>query len=123
MRYLLLLLLIGVAPARASTVQPNFTTGSMTQTVVTTQTVEESIVTEYLGGDVTVWNGDNVKAVDANGADCDITDTGVECKIVDTGLPWELELITRDAGVVQTIETERTIETDSTTNTLSVFSQ
>ena len=123
MRYLLLLLLIGVAPVKAQSIQPNFTTGSMTQTVVTTQTVEESIVTEYHGGDVTVWNGDNVKAVDANGADCDITDTGVEFKIVDTGLPWELELITRDAGVVQTIETERTIETDSTTNTLSVFSQ
>ena len=123
MRYLLLLLLIGVAPVKAQSVQPNFTTGSMTQTVVTTQTIEETIVTEHLGGDVLVWNGDNVKAVDANGADCDITDTGVEFKVVDTSLPWELELIARDAGVVQTIETERTIETDSTTNTLSVFSQ
>ena len=123
MRYLLLLLLIGVAPANAQTVQPNFTTGSMTQTVVTTQTIEETIATEYVGGAVTVWNGDNVKAVDANGADCDITDTNVEFKIVDSGLPWELELITRAAGVVQTVDTDRTIETDSTTNTLSVFSQ
>ena len=123
MRYLLLLLLIGVAPARANQVQPNFTTGSMTQTIVTTQTIEETIVTEHFGGDVTIWNGDNVKAVDANGADCDITHSAAEFKIVDSGLPWELEIIARDAGLVQTIETERTIETDSTTNTLSVFSQ
>ena len=123
MRYLLLLLLIGVIPAKAQSVQPNFTTGSMTQTVVTTQTVEETIVTEYVGGAVTVWNGDNVKAVDANDAVTDITHTATEFKIVDAGLPWELEIITRAAGVVQTVETDRTIETDSTTNTLSVFSQ
>jgi len=122
MRYLLLLLLIA-APASAQQVTPNFTTGSMTQTVVTTQVVEETIETERFGGDVEVWNGDNIKAVDANGSASNVTGTGTVFEIVDTSLPWELELITRDAGLIETVDTDRTVTTNSTTNTLSVFSQ
>ena len=123
MRYLFLLLLITCVPVKAQQVTPNFTTGSMTQTIVTTQVIEEVVETERFGGAVTVWNGDNVKAIDANGADCAITATSAVFAIVDEDLPWELELITRAAGVVETIDADRTITTNSTTNTLSVFSQ
>ena len=123
MRYLFLLLLITCSPARAQQVTPNFTTGSMTQTIVTTQVIEEVVETERFGGAVTVWNGDNVKAVDANGADCAITATSAVFEIVDEDLPWELEVIVRAAGVVETVDADRTITTNSTTNTLSVFSQ
>ena len=122
MRYLILLLLIA-APASAQQVTPNFTTGSMTQTVTTTQVIEEVVAEERFGGEVSVWNGDNIKAVDANGAASNVTGTGTVFHIVDTDLPWELELITRDAGLIETVDIEREITTNSTTNTLSVFSQ
>ena len=43
MKRLLLLLLISPSAAFAQAVTPNFTTGSMTQTVTATQTVNETI--------------------------------------------------------------------------------
>ena len=119
MKYLLPLLLIGT-PAIA---QPNFTTGSMTQTTTATQTVTETIAIERLGGAVTTWNGDNVEAIDSNGASIDIVDTNTEFHIVDATQPWQLEIITRAAGVVETEDITRTINTTTTTNTLSVFAQ
>ena len=124
MKRLLLLLLISPIAASAQTVTPNFTTGTMTQTVTTTQTVNETSAIERFGGDVNVWNGDNVGAVDANGASVDISyPTGLEFHIVDSTQPWQLEITTRAAGLVETEDTTRTIVTDSVTNTLSVFSQ
>ncbi len=67
MKYLLPLLLIA-GPVSAQSVTPNFTTGSMTQTTNATQTVTEVVAIERFGGEVKTWNGDNVKAVDGNGA-------------------------------------------------------
>ena len=122
MKLLFLLLLIG-SPAYAQSVTPNFTTGSMTQTVTATKTVTETIAIERLGGAVTTWNGDNVKAIDTSGSAIDITATGTQFHIVDNAQPWQLEIITRAAGVVETEDVSRTIETDTVTNTLSVFSQ
>ena len=78
---------------------------------------------ERFGGDLTVWNGDNVEAVDDSGNSINIVDTNTEFVIVDTALPWQLEITSREAGLVETIDTTRTIQTDSVTNTLSVFSQ
>ena len=122
MKLLFLLLLIG-SPAYAQSVTPNFTTGSMTQTVTATQTVTETIAIERLGGAVTTWNGDNVKAIGTSGSAVDIKATGTQFHIVDTAEPWQLEIITRAAGVVETEDVSRTIKTDTVTNTLSVFSQ
>jgi hypothetical protein len=124
MKRLLLLLLISPLAASAQSVTPNFTTGTMTQTVTATQTVNETSVIERFGGDVNVWNGDNVEAIDANGHSVDIADpTGLEFHIVDPTQPWQLEVTTRAAGLVETVDTTRTIVTDTVTNTLSVFSQ
>ena len=124
MKRLLLLLLISPIAASAQTVTPNFTTGTMTQTVTTTQTVNETSAIERFGGDVNVWNGDNVTAINSNGQSVDIADpTGLEFHIVDSAQPWQLEITTRSAGLVETEDTTRTIVTDSVTNTLSVFSQ
>ena len=124
MKRLLLLLLISPIAASAQSVTPNFTTGTMTQTVTATQTVNETSVIERFGGDVNVWNGDNVEAIDANGHSVDIADpTGLEFHIVDPTQPWQLEVTTRAAGLVETVDTTRTIVTDTVTNTLSVFSQ
>ncbi len=121
--YRFLLLLLIAAPVSAQSVTPNFTTGSMTQTVTTTQEVTEIISTERFGSAINVWSGDNIKALDANGAATSVNATGVQFEIVDTALPWELEMTSRAAGLIETIDIDRTVETDSVTNTLSVFSQ
>jgi len=127
MKRLLLLLLISPIAASAQTVTPNFTTGTMTQTVTTTQTVNETSAIERFGGNISVWNGDNVEAIDANGHSVNLTTTAdptdLEFHIVDATQPWQLEVTTRAAGLVETEDTTRTIVTDSVTNTLSVFSQ
>ena len=73
MKNLILLLLIA-APASAQSVTPNFTTGTMTQTVTSTQTITETNEIERFGGKVKTWNGDNVEAIDASGAATNIID-------------------------------------------------
>ena len=105
MRRLLLLLSVIFVPASAQSVTPNFTTGTMTQTVTATQTVNETIVSERYGGDVTVWNGDNIEAVNTEGASINIVDTSTQFHIVDPSHPWQLEITTREAGLVETINT------------------
>lgn len=122
MKLLFLLLLIG-SPAYSQAVTPNFTTGSMTQTVTATQTVTETVAIERFGGAVKTWNGDNIKALGTSGSAVDVAATGTQFHIVDTSLPWQLEIVTRGAGIVETEDVSRTIETDTVTNTLSVFSQ
>ena len=124
MKLLPLLLLLIAAPAAAQSVTPNFTTGSMTQTVTATQTVTEAIAVERFGGAITTWNGDNVSAVGSDGTTAaNIIDTDTEFYVVDTTQPWQLEVITRAAGLVETEDITRTINLTTTTNTLSVFSQ
>ena len=118
MKYLLPLLLIA-GPVSAQSVTPNFTSGSMTQTVSATQTVTEVVAIERFGGEVKTWNGDNVQSVGGGG----ITATGTTWSIVDNTLPWQLETVTRAAGIVETEDINRTITTTTLTNTLSVFSQ
>ena len=95
----------------------------MTQTSTSTQTVEETIAIERFGGDVYTWKGDNVKVIDANDAAISINDTAAQFEVVDTTLPWQLEIISRDAGVVETEDITRTVDVESTVTTLSVFSQ
>ena len=123
MRKLLFLLLLIPASASAQSVTPNFTTGSMTQTVVTTQTITETNSIERFGGSVSTWNGDNVEAVDSSGVATNIIDTSTEFTVVDSTQPWQLEIVERSAGIVETEDISRTITTNSTTNTLSVFAQ
>ena len=118
MKYLLPLLLIA-GPVSAQSVTPNFTSGSMTQTVSATQTVTEVVAIERFGGDVKTWNGDNVTSTGGGG----ITDSSSTLSIVDSSQPWQLELVTRAAGIVETEDINRTITTTTLTNTLSVFSQ
>ena len=101
-----------------ASVTPNFTTGTMTQTTTATQTITEVSTVERYGGDVTVWNGDNVEPVSTT----DIV-SATEFEVVDASQPWQLEINTRSAGIVETVDTTRTITTDTVTHTLSVFSQ
>jgi len=114
---LLLLLLLTPVAARANPITPAFTQGSMQSTTVTTTDIEETIETEIYGGAYSKWTGENITpsaAIDASGTSFSVTTAGD---------PFTLEITTRAAGVVETIDIDRTIEQTSTTTSLSVFSQ
>ena len=88
----------------------------MQATTTSTQTVTETIAHEVMGGAVTTYSGTNVQP------STNITDAAATYSIVDTAEPWQLEITTRAAGVIETIDIDRTIDTDTTTMSLSVFS-
>ena len=113
----LLLLLLLASPAAAQTVTPQFTQGSMQSTTTTTQTITETIATEVYGGAYSSWSGTNVTPSG------DITDSSTTWSVTTAGEQFQLETVTRAAGVVETIDVTRDIETTSTTTSLSVFSQ
>ena len=129
MKFLPLLLLIFAPTSALANVPSSFTTGTMTQTVTATQTVNETIVTERYGGSINRWNGDNVEPIETGlsrtGDDAAGEDiiAALEFQVVDVSMPWQLEITTRPAGLVETINTERTVQTDTVTHTLSVFAQ
>lgn len=116
MRALLLLLLLP-ASAAAQTITPQFTQGSMTATTTSTQTIEEVIAHEVYGAAVTKYSGENVTP------STNITDSSATWSVTTAGDPWTLEITERSAGVIETIDIDRTIDTESTTTSLSVFSQ
>ena len=113
----LLLLLLLAAPASAQTVTPQFTQGSMQSTTTTTIDIERTIETEVYGGDYSSWSGSNVTP------SADIAGSATTFSVEDSDSPWSLEITTRDAGVVETIDITETIESTSTTTSLSIFSQ
>ena len=113
----LLLLLLLAAPVSAQTVTPQFTQGSMQSTTTTTVDIERTIETEVFGGDYNSWSGSNVTP------SADIAGDSTTFSVTTAGDPWSLEITTRDAGVVETIDISETIESTSTTTSLSIFSQ
>ena len=113
--FIVLLLLPGAAMAQ--TVTPNFTQGSMTSTTTTTQTVNETIQVKVYGGDYASYSGINVTPSGAIGA------SGTTYSVTNAGEQFQLETVTRAAGLVEQQDITRTITTNSTTNSLSVFSQ
>ena len=113
----LLLLLLLASPAAAQTVTPQFTQGSMQSTTTTTQTITETIATEVYGGAYSSWSGTNVTPSG------DITDSATTWSVTTAGEQFQLETVTRAAGIVETIDVTRDIDTTSTTTSLSVFSQ
>jgi len=113
----LLLLLLLASPAAAQTVTPQFTQGSMQSTTTTTQTITETIATEVYGGAYSSWSGTNVTPSG------DITDSSTTWSVTTAGEQFQLETVTRAAGIIETIDITRDIDTTSTTTSLSVFSQ
>ena len=113
----LFLLLLLASPAAAQTVTPQFTQGSMQSTTTTTQTSTETIATEVYGGAYSSWSGTNVTPSG------DITDSSTTWSVTTAGEQFQLETVTRAAGIIETIDITRDIETTSTTTSLSVFSQ
>ena len=116
MKFLILLLLFPLSAA-AQTVTPQFTQGSMQSTTTTTQTITETIATEVYGGAYSSWSGTNVTPSG------DITDSSTTWSVTTAGEQFQLETVTRAAGIIETIDITRDIDTTSTTTSLSVFSQ
>ena len=116
-KLILLLALLSPSIARANTVTPQFTTGSMTSTTTTQQTINSVEIKEVYGSEVFTWSGNNVTPSG------DLVDTATTFSVTDTALPWNLETTYRDAGLVELWTTTTDYDIQSTTNSLSVFSQ
>lgn len=114
----LLLLLLLPASVSAQTISPRFTSATVNATTTTTQTIDEVIAHEIYGAAVNTYSGTNVKPSAA-----DITNSTTTWDIVTEGEDFQLEITSRAAGIIETIDIDRTISTDSTTTTLSVFAQ
>tara|TARA_B100001778_G_scaffold280638_1_gene245453 strand:- start:6282 stop:6629 length:348 start_codon:yes stop_codon:yes gene_type:complete len=112
-----LILLMMLASPAAAQVTPNFTQGSMQSTTTTTIDIERTIETEIMGGDYSSWSGTNVTPSG------DILDDSTTYSVTTAGEQFQLEVVTRAAGVVETIDITESIDQTSTTTSLSVFSQ
>ena len=126
-RWLLLLALLSPSVARANTVTPAFTQGSMNATTTTVQTVTETVEQKVYGGELNSWTGTNVTATSATSGGITASDAVFE--ITTAGEDFQLETVTRAADsqtglvLLETIYIDRTITTNATTTSLSVFSQ
>ena len=112
-----LILLMMLASPAAAQVTPNFTQGSMQSTTTTTIDIERTIETEIMGGDYSSWSGTNVTPSG------DITNGSTTFSVHTAGDPFQLEITTRTAGVIEDITITEDIDITSTTSSLSIFSQ
>ena len=113
----LILLLMLASPAAAQQVTPNFTQGSMQSTTTTTVDIDRTIETNIYGGDYKSWSGTNVTPSG------DILDSATTYSVTTAGEQFQLETVDRVAGVVENIVIDEVIQQQSTTTSLSVFSQ
>ena len=126
-RWLILLALLSPSVARANTVTPAFTQGSMNATTTTVQTVVETVEQKVYGGELQSWSGTNVTATSASSGG--ITDSDAVFSITTAGEDFQLEIVDRPANattglvLLETIDIDRAITTNATTVSLSVFSQ
>ena len=116
-KLILLLALLSPAVARANTVTPQFTTGSMNSTTTTTQTIVETEQVQVFGAAVNTWSGTNVTP------SADIATSGTTFSVTNTANPWSLETTTRAAGLTEQRDYTRNYTINSTPTSLSVFSQ
>ena len=116
-KLLLLAILFLPAVANAQTVTPQFTQGSMNATTETTQTITETVTTNVYGGDYKSWSGTNVTPSG------DILDASTTYSVTNAGEQFQLEVVTRAAGIIEDSLVTETIQQVSTTTSLSVFSQ
>ena len=112
-----LLLLLFLASPVSAQVTPNFTQGSMQSTTTTTIDIDRTIDTNIYGGANTSWSGTNVTPSGA------INNAATTYSIHTAGDQFQLETVTRAAGIIQDSLVTETIQQVSTTTSLSVFSQ
>ena len=121
--WLLPLLILAPTAVRANQITPAFTQGSMNATTTTTQTVTETVNQKVYGGELRSWSGTGVTASG------DILDSNTTFSQTTAGEDFQLEVVNRPpdstTGLVllETIDIDRSITTNATTTSLSVFSQ
>lgn len=116
-RLILILMLASATPAAANQITPNFTQGSMNSTTTTTIDIDRTIETNIYGGAYSSWSGTNVTP------SSHINDSATTYSITDAGEDFQLEIITRAAGVIEDSTVTETVEQVTTITSLSVFSQ
>ena len=125
--WLILLALLSPSVARANQVTPAFTQGSMNATTTTVQTVTETIEQKVYGGELQSWSGTNITATSASNGGISASDTVFS--VTTAGEDFQLEIVDRAADattglvLLETIDIDRSITTNATTTSLSVFSQ
>ena len=107
--------LIG-APAYSQVVTPNFTTGTVNSTTVSTQNITEVYKIETYGGTQYSVTGSNITPTGNLGPTATYA-------VTDPTKDFSFSQVKLDAGIISTTDLNRTITTTSTTNSLSVFSQ
>ena len=118
MKKLLLLGLFIAAPCYANGV-PSWTTGSSNRTENTTQTITRTQVTEKYGSALNTWEASNISVAASAG----ISGGDAVFTVTDASQPWTLETTSRAAGLVEQWDINTTYTINSTTTSLSVFSQ
>ena len=116
-KLIIFLALLSPFAAKANVVTPQFTSGSMSSTTTTTQTITEVEQRQVWGAEVNTWSGSNVTP------SAEINGTATTFSVTDSTLPWNLETTTRAAGLVEQWDTTTNYTINSTTTSLSVFSQ
>jgi len=116
-RLILFLVLASASPAAAQQVTPNFTQGSMQSTTNTTVDMTRSVATNIYGGDYSSWSGTNVTPSG------DIADTATTYAVTNAGEQFQLEIVTRAAGLIEDSLVNETINQVTAITSLSVFSQ
>tara|TARA_R100000426_G_scaffold6164_1_gene8101 strand:+ start:35 stop:394 length:360 start_codon:yes stop_codon:yes gene_type:complete len=119
MKKFILLILLALPVAAQANPLPSWTTGSSNRTENTTQTITRSIVTEKYGSQIETWEGSNISVAASAG----IAGGDAVFTVDDSSLPWSLSITTRDAGLIEQITQNDTINTTSVITSLSVFSQ
>ena len=115
--FLIALMALAGPSLKAETAYPNFTQGSMSSTTTTTTTISETIVTERAGGNYKSWSGYNITPSGPVG------DASTTYSVTTDGAEFQLEIVERAAGTIETETITRSIDQTSTRNSLSIFSQ
>jgi hypothetical protein len=114
-----LLLASGVicTPVYAESVVPNFTRGTITATTETTTKIVETIrQVEYTTGTSYTVTGTNINIPGTPAA-------GANYSIMNQGAPFQFSETVLGTGVAKETWIDRTTEQQSTTNSVSVFTQ
>lgn len=116
--FLATIALLGVSfPSYAASVIPNFTRGTVTSETVSRQEIVESIrQIEYTTGSSYTVSGTNIN-IPANPV------PGANYTQIDPGAPFQFSETILGPGIASETWIERTTVTDSTTNSISVFTQ
>ena len=105
------------SPVLANTVVPNFTRGTITsETTSHTEVVETIKQIEYTTGEYYTVTGTNINIPGT-------PKKGAEYSVIDPGAPFQFSETYLGPGIAKETWIERTTTIDSTTNSMSVFTQ